>query len=140
MRNWRLYLGLRTYQFRQVVSISCSVKSIGNVINVDQLTVKSIYNLCINFIIKRLAKKLPRNRRYDRDRDGRQRERERDTEGKLSQVLNVAMANDALKPKTKQLPKSFRKDRGRSREGGEGRGTVRSPGWLPGRLADLPAG
>lgn len=45
-----------TYQFRQVVSISCSVKSIGNVIDVDQLTVKSIYNLCINFIIKRLGK------------------------------------------------------------------------------------
>lgn len=63
----------------------------------------------------------------------------REREGELSQVLNVAMANDALKPKTKQLPKSFRKDRGRSSEG-EGRGTVRSPGWLPGRLADLPAG
>lgn len=123
--NWRLYLGPQTYQFRQVVSISCSVKSIGNVINVDQLTVKSIYNLCINFIIKRLAKKLPRNRRHDRDRDGRQRERERDTEGKLSQVLNVAMANDALKPKTKQLPKSFRKEQGR-----EGRTGDSQVAWL----------
>lgn len=123
MRNWRLYLGLRTYQFRRVVSISCSVKSIGNVINVDQLTVKSIYNLCINFIIKRLAKKLPRNRRHDRDRDGRE------TKGELSQVLNVAMANDALKPKTKQLPKSFRKDRGRSSEGG-GRTGDSQVAWL----------
>lgn len=75
-----------------------------------------------------------------RQRQRRQEERERDTEGKLSQVLNVAMANDALKPKTKQLPKSFRKDRARSSEGGGTEGTVRSPGWLPGRLADLPAG
>lgn len=68
-----------------------------------------------------------------RQRQRRKAERER---GELSQVLNVAMANDALKPKTKQLPKSFRKDKGR----GKGRRTVRSPGWLPGRLADLPAG
>lgn len=127
MRNWRLYLRLRTYQFRQVVSISCSVKSIGNVINVDQLTVKSIYNLCINFIIKRLAKKLPRNRRHDRDRDGRE------TEGELSQVLNIAMANDTLKPKTKQLPKSFRKEQGRGEEKGK-------DGGQSGRLAGCLAG
>lgn len=39
--------------------------------------------------------------------------REREREGELSQVLNVAMANDALKPKTKQLPKSFRKEQGK---------------------------
>lgn len=42
--------------------------------------------------------------------------------GRLSQVLNVAMANDALKPKTKQLPKSLCQ----AARWGEGR-----PGWLP---------
>lgn len=59
----------------------------------------------------------------------RQRQRrmrgERDTEGELSQVLNVAMANDALKPKTKQLPKSFRKEQGR-----EGRTGDSQVAWL----------
>lgn len=68
----------------------------------------------------------------------RQRQRrmrgERDTEGELSQVLNVAMANDALKPKTKQLPKSFRKEQGKEQWGG------RKDGGQSGRLAGCLAG
>lgn len=67
----------------------------------------------------------------------RQRQRrkrgERNTEGELSQVLNVAMANDALKPKTKQLPKSFRKEQGRGEEKGK-------DGGQSGRLAGCLAG
>lgn len=121
MGNLRLYLAwlYLTYQFRQVlVSISCSVKSIGNVINVDQLTVKSIYNLCINFIIKRLGKLA---------KTGDSAVRRRGKGARLSQVLNVAMANDALKPKTKQLPKSFCR--------GEGRGGLAA--WLFGLLGRL---
>lgn len=58
---------------------------------------------------------------------------ERDTEEKLSQVLNVAMANDALKPKTKQLPKSFRKEQGIGEEKGK-------DGGQSGRLAGCLAG
>lgn len=59
----------------------------------------------------------PETRQRQRRKRG---ERERETKGELSQVLNVAMANDALKPKTKQLPKSFRKEQGREgRTGGD---------------------
>lgn len=122
-----------TYQFRQVlVSISCSVKSIGNVINVDQLTVKSIYNLCINFIIKRLGK-------LAKTGDSSKAER-RSGGGRLSQVLNVAMANDALKPKTKQLPKSFCREGGGKEVWQPGclaclAGLADLPGWLAGWLA-----
>lgn len=117
-----------TYQFRQVlVSNSCSVKSIGNVINVDQLTVKSIYNLCINFIIKRLGKLAKTGdsavRRRDVVGEGRGR-------GRLSQVLNVAMANDALKPKTKQLPKSFCRGRVEGRRFGSLAVWPAWPAWL----------
>lgn len=129
-----------TYQFRQVlVSISCSVKSIGNVINVDQLTVKSIYNLCINFIIKRLGKLAKTGdsavRRRDVVGEGR-------GGGRLSQVLNVAMANDALKPKTKQLPKSFCREGGGKEVWQPGcsaclAGLADLPGWLAGWLNPL---
>lgn len=58
-------------------------------------------------------------------RQRQRRKAERETKGELSQVLNVAMANDALKPKTKQLPKSFRKGRGR-----EGRTGDSQVAWL----------
>lgn len=58
----------------------------------------------------------------DRDRDGRG-----DKEG---EVLNVAMANDALKPKTKQLPKSFRKEQERSNARWGEVGIGRQVAWL----------
>lgn len=50
--------------------------------------------------------------------------------GRLSQVLNVAMANDALKPKTKQLPKSFCRGRVKGRRFGSLAVWPAWPAWL----------
>lgn len=78
------------------------------------------------------------NRRQRSETERRSRGREGG--GRLSQVLNVAMANDALKPKTKQLPKSFCREDGGKEVWQPGclaclAGLADLPGWLAGWLA-----